>query len=66
MEECEEWSFLQETVQQRRRKELQEEVVEEQEQERPWTGEIDWYECSLGRLRTKGLQAVLCGPQQQC
>jgi|LauGreDrversion2_3_1035106.scaffolds.fasta_scaffold489943_1 hypothetical protein len=44
MEECEEWSFLQETVQQRRRKELQEQEQEEEEQEeeRPWTGEIDW------------------------
>jgi len=44
MEECEEWSYLQETVQQRRRKELQEQEQEEEEQEeeRPWTGEIDW------------------------
>ncbi len=44
MEECEEWSFLQETVQQRRRKELQEQEQEEEEEEeeRPWTGEIDW------------------------
>ena len=33
MEECEEWSFLQETVQQRRRKELQEQEQEEEEQE---------------------------------
>ncbi len=62
MEEGEECSFPHETVEQRR-KELQEEEEEEEEEEvRPWTGEMDWYACSLGRFRIKGLQAVLVRP----